>query len=196
MVPWIKSWFGAWRDESVVVSSPLPESIARERLAAGTMSRTRAAFSLSGLGAGGYRVVGRVGERHISLTAERPGLRNSWRPNLRGRLEPSETGSRFAGTVGWHPAVKAFCFVWLSPLVLLFVAMFIRAAVLTVIGDVTSPDLLACLIPLPFILAFVGITALGVWSSRREGAYLRSWLDDQLHNITPGSQPQPDQARR
>ncbi|MFC4066546.1 hypothetical protein [Actinoplanes subglobosus] len=77
MAGWLREWLRAWRTERLTLESPLPLPLVRERLIEGRMSYLRASFTP---GAGGYRVVGRVGERWVSLVAARAGVRNSWRP--------------------------------------------------------------------------------------------------------------------
>jgi hypothetical protein len=169
----------AWRSEPVVLVSRLPEHVARERLIEGSVPTLRAGLTLSGLG--GYRVVGRVGERRISLRAGKVGVRNSWRPVLRGRLEPDGAGCRLVGRLGLHPYVKVFSAVWLGGVTLVLVGLLVSAVV-----ETNGVALLYCLLPLGFIAFFAGLTALGTRIGRGEAAYLRSWLAERLQTAEAG----------
>lgn len=176
----MKTWFDAWRDERIELESPLPEHVARERMRAASVSYLRAGFSFGGLG--GYRVVGRVGEHWVRLSAGRVGIRNSWSPIFRGRLDPSLTGCRLAGKIGWHPLVKLFSVVWLGG-VSAFFLVFLGALIA---GQVTGLDVLAGLLPLGFIAFYVGLSSWGIGIGRRDAAYLRRWLNDQVQTAASG----------
>src|SRR5690348_6027856 len=109
---WIGFWLSGWRSEPVEFVSPLPVPEVRAVLREGSTSYLRSALSYGG--AGGYRVLGRVGERRVTLEAGRAGVRNSWRPVLHARLEAAGTGSRLTGRLGWSPVVKAISGGWLA----------------------------------------------------------------------------------
>jgi hypothetical protein len=170
---WVGDWLRAWRSEPVELSTPLPVEAVRERLAAGRGSRWRAGFMVGG---GGYHVVGRVGRRRVALTVVRAGMRNSWMPEVRGRLEATATGSRLVARIGWSPFVKAFSAVWLGVVTAIFLGAAGRAVALAVTGEITAPDALFCLVPLAFMAFFVGLSSWGMWAARDSEAYLRSWL--------------------
>ncbi|WP_143232932.1 hypothetical protein [Actinoplanes regularis] len=176
---WIKFWFGAWRSEPVVFVSPLSVRAARTALSEGSVSYSRAYPSFEG-GLDGYRVVGRVGEDEISLEARQVGMRNSWLPVMKGRLEPAGTGSRLAGTLGWPPVVKAFSALWLSFMCCIFLVLVIRVVTLALRGKAGGMDFLGCLVPLGFVLSFVGLTSWASYSGRGNAKYLRSWLAERL----------------
>ncbi|MEU8657670.1 hypothetical protein [Actinoplanes philippinensis] len=186
MAKWLSNWRRAWRTEPVTLGSPLPLPVARERLRAGRTTFWQALRS----GAGGYRVIGRVGERSVSLAAVRAGAQNSWRPELRGRLEPAETGSRLVGSIGWSPFVRIFSTVWLCGAGAAFVGLLAVGLDRALHGEV-SPALAACLVPLGFMASFVGITVLGVRWGRADEAYLRSWLADRLRTAGHVVPPRP-----
>lgn len=181
---WIKTWLSAWRVEPMVMLSPLSVQLVRERLTAGRISYFRAAFMLGG--EGGYRVVGRIGTHRITLEAAKVGVRNSWRPVLRGRLEPAGAGSRLVGTLGWHPAVKAFSALWLGAVSCFFLGFVVRAGVLAWNGNATGEEALLCLVPLAFIVFFVGLNAWAIRVGRDEARYLRSWLAERLQTADSG----------
>jgi hypothetical protein len=174
----VETWLRAWRSERVVLVSPLPVETVRTRLIEGTTSYVRSAFAYGGWG--DFRVVGRVGTQTISLQAVAGGLRNSWRPVARGRLEPVGTGSRFVGTLGWSPFVRTFSAVWLGGVGLIFVVLVGHAITLTWAGDASAGVFLVCLAPVGFVLFFIGLTSFGIWAGRREEKYLRSWMADRL----------------
>ncbi|MEU4217938.1 hypothetical protein [Actinoplanes sp. NPDC026623] len=158
--------------------SPLPVEAARARLIEGSSTGMEAFLDFSV--ADGYRVIGNVDTHWISLVAATMGVRNSWRPWLRGTLEPDGTGSRLAGTLGWAPLVKVFSALWFTGVALAFLTLAGRAATLTWSGDVTGADLLLCLPPLGMMLVFAGLITWTTHSGRRDEAYLRAWLAERL----------------
>ena len=170
----------AWRSEPVALESPLPLPVVRQRLKDGSVSYLRAGFAYGGLG--GYRVVGRVCDRTVSLQAARVGIRNSWRPVMRGRLEPAGTGTRLVGKLGWHPAVRVFSGVWVG----MAFGIFLVATGFAVAAPWDPKAFLVSLVPLGFVAFFVGLTALCIRLSRGEVAYLRSWLADRLQTAESG----------
>jgi len=101
--------FSGWRPERVEVASPLPAAEAVRCLALGVASWRDGVF---GPGPGEPRlVVGRVTSHWLILSTRRPGVRNGWSPVLHGQVVPDGTGSRFVGTIGWHPLARAFTVV-------------------------------------------------------------------------------------
>jgi len=182
---WVGSWLRAWRSEPMVLESPLPAPAARERLIANSVPYLP--FGLTSGDRGGLRVVGRVGPRQISLQAVDGGVRNSWRPSLRGRLEPLGTGSRFTGKLGWSPFVKAFSGLWLGGVGAIFLVLVIRAVAMARDGHATAEAFLVCLGPLGFVVFFIGLTTWGIRAGRREETYSRSWMADRLQTAEVGT---------
>ena len=184
MSRWFGIWLRAWRSEPWEFVSPLFVEEARTRLIEGSTSYLRSALTFGG--GGGFSVIGRVGTTRISLQAVQAGVRNSWRPLLRGRLEPAGTGSRFAGTIGWSPFIRAFSGLWLGGVCCFFLALAGRAAALAWRGEATADAFLICLAPLGFVLFFVALTSWGIHAGRREAEYLRSWMADRLQAAEAG----------
>lgn len=151
---------------------------------AGRTSYLRAFFMLGG--GGGYVVLGRVGQRRISLEAAKLGVRNSWRPVVRGRLEPAGTGCRFLGTIGMSPVIKAFSGFWLGGVICFFFAFVAIVVVRAVHGEATIGDFLTCLVPPSMVAGFVALTAWATLVDRGEATYLRSWLADRLQTAGVG----------
>ena len=180
---WVRNWLRAWRSQPLEFVSPLPVQAVRERLVVGRTSYLRA-FSM--LGGGGYVVVGRVGTRRISLEAAKLGVRNAWRPVMRGRLEPTGTGCRFVGTIGVSPFVKAFSGLWLGGMICAFFGFVAVVGVRAVRGEATGGDFLSCLVPPSMTAIFVALTAWGTLVDRGEATYLRSWLADRLQTAETG----------
>jgi hypothetical protein len=117
----------------------------------------------------------------------RPGIRNSWRPVLRGELVAEDDGCRLVGKLGVHPAVRAFCAVWLT-LVLSFCAIGLAIALSSAVAGRFRSALGglafsgAALLMLGF---FVGLTTFsGRWGHNDE-AYLQGWLRENLQSSTP-----------
>lgn len=190
MSRWIRMWLRGWRSEPLVLVSPLPVETVRTRLAEGSTTYSRAFFGLGG--GGGYVVLGHVGTHRVSLEAARVGLRNSWRPTMRGRLEPDGTGSRLVGHLGWAPFIKALSTVWLTGVGFFLLVSVSRAVDLTWSGDVTGEAFLICLAPLGMLLFFVGLTTWGTRVGLRDETYLRSWLAKRLQTADteiPGYRP-------
>jgi hypothetical protein len=158
--------------------SPLPVEVVRERLDADRIPYLRASFMVSGFGR--YHIVGRVGTRLIKLEARRTGIRNSWRPVLRARLEPKGTGSQLVGRIGMDPVVKVFSAFWLGAVSCVFLVGVVNAMVTTWSGDASGAAVLICLLPLGFMLFFVGLTAFATQLGRGQGTYLRLWLAERL----------------
>jgi hypothetical protein len=173
---WFRVWRDAWRGESWSLTSPLPVDVVRERLAEGSVSLLRATFPLGG----GYRVIGRIGPHRLRLEATRSGGRDAWRPILRGRLEPTATGSRLVGTVGVHPSVKVAVLAMGAALAVALIALCGFGVYRAVRGELSTPDVLAALPP-AVVLVFLGGTSLRrLPAGRLEVAYLRSWLTERL----------------
>lgn len=170
-------WLRAWLSEPVVLRSPLPVESVRARLIEGSISGLRDEFVL---GVGDYRVVGRVGSSWISLVARKGSARNSFRPVLRGWLEPDGAGCRLVGTFGWAPAVKAFVALWLGAGTCVFLGLVVDAVVRAFGGDATATGFVVCLIPLGYVLAGVAVVAKGSRVDRGEAWYFQSWLADRL----------------
>jgi hypothetical protein len=105
---------------------------------------------------------------------------------IRGSLEPAGTGSRLVGRLGWSPFVKVFSALWLSIVGCAFLGIAIRAVAMAWRGDATGGAFLVGLVPLGFLLLFVGMTAWGTRAGRREAVYLRSWLADRLQTAEAG----------
>jgi hypothetical protein len=159
----------------------------------GSVSNLRDNFVL---GVGECRVVGRIGASWISLEARRGATRNSFRPVLRGQLEPDAAGCRLVGTFGWAPVVKAFVALWLGVGCCIFLGLFVHAVLLAIGGDDAGLDFLICLIPLGYVLAGVAITARGTHVDRTEAWYFQSWLADRLQASVglPTYPPSPEET--
>jgi hypothetical protein len=183
MYRWLGGWISSWRNEPVELQSPLPVDVARQRL------RTeRNSFFLQRPTADGgntrFRVTGHVGAHRISLQADAMGGRNSWRPVLRAHLEPTGTGSRLSGTLGWHPWTKVLSAVWMAIAGISLLDVLVHAAAVMSTGDITAAGegLLLCLIPLSLAAFLIGAMTWGARSGRAEALILRLWLADRIHS--------------
>ncbi|MCA2212570.1 hypothetical protein [Jidongwangia harbinensis] len=85
MRSWVTDLLAAWRGERIVLSSRMPVEVACRWLSGNSAS-----------GAGDV----------IRRSAAKLNTRSAWRPVLRGRLFPADSGSRFVGVLGWDPALK------------------------------------------------------------------------------------------
>jgi hypothetical protein len=177
---WIKMWWRGWRSEPLVMVSPLPVEAARARLNEGSTSYLRSVFAYLG-GEGGYKIYGRADTDGLSFLAAKSGSRNSWRPGVRGRLEPDGTGSRLVGSLGIPPSVKALSALWFAMMGFFFLFT-------------ATSGLIICLAPLGAMFFFVALTAWGMHVGRGEKTYLRSWLVNRLQTAEsgiPGYRPWP-----
>ncbi len=175
------------------LASPASVDDVRKRIKAGLTSSFRAAYS----NRGGQHVIGRVGRRRLSLTAITAGVRNSWCPSVRGRLEPTATGSRFVGRLGWSIFTLVFSATWLGLAFCLFLALLGHAIVLASNGDAGAPVFLVCLAPLGGMVLFFGLSSWGIHVARKDEVYLRSWLEERLRTAGSGIrgyQPWQDRA--
>jgi len=157
---WAKDLRAAWRTESIVLSSPMPIEVARGWLFGGQ--------------AGGNRdVVRRAGANLNTRTA--------WRPVLRGRLLPIESGSTFVGILGWDPGLRFRTCCLLGTSAALFA---IGAATLTLslfTGESHPVGVfLVCLGGFGAFTLTAGIVA-GYRETQGQLSYLRSWITGQMN---------------
>jgi hypothetical protein len=169
----------AWRDERVELASPLSADEARARLRDALRSPVRSRLELGG-STGTYDLAGRIGADRLMLSTARVGLRNSWAPVVRGRLEPADGGSRLVARMGWHPGIKAVSALWLL------------GAAVAVPGLIAAGDAQFALVPLGMLVLFVALMVWGERGGRRVTVRLREFLAERL-DATP-STPARDTA--
>jgi hypothetical protein len=127
-------------------------------------------------------IIGKVSRRRVRLAAIRPGVRNSWRPILRGKLTADDGGCRLVGGIGWHPLVRAFTAVCLGLLATFFGRGLASALSSRSSGDTTGElHALAFLaISLAFGVFFVVLASVASRWGRKDEEYLREWLVHKL----------------
>ncbi len=174
--------FSGWRPERVEVVSPLPAAEAVRCLSLGVASWRDGVF---GTGPGQPRlVVGQVTSHSLMLSAPRPGVRNAWSPVLRGQLVSDGTGSRFVGTIGWHPLVRALTAVAL----VVSVAMVAVIEVQVVRPDVGHHPSTGAAVGVLGLAAFwLALPALASRLGVADGEYLRRWVAAVLEEAAPAS---------
>lgn len=175
-------WIRGLRSVPVEVASPMPVEAASCALANEVTSYGSAMLSGLGLGLGPRIVIGKVEGDYVRLQALRPGIRNSWRPILIGRLVPAPQGSQLVGQLGMSSFVKTFSALWLG-----FVAMFFAGGLLGIVVELlrgdpskTIPFLAVAGIALGFTAFFIGLTALGSKMGDNDVAFLRQWVAEYL----------------
>jgi hypothetical protein len=177
----VRQWLRLWQDERIEMLSSLSVPAVVEQLADVTSSR---GLVLRGMetGWGSRIVVGEVSRGRLRLRAMRPGVRNSFRPVLRGELTPTSDGCVLIATIGWHPAVRVFNILWISTW-----AVFILTGVAGCVGLAASGDeanamgmLAFAGVTLVFGAVFAGLLAFGGWLGRKDEEFLRSWLNVRL----------------
>jgi hypothetical protein len=180
-------WFRLWRDSRIEMSSPLPVQDAELRLAKG-LTRWRGLFGMGSWpeGSGSRVVVGSVSHGRVRLTAMRPGVRNSWRPVLRGELTAAPDGCRLVARLGWHPAVRVFGIVWLGFVAFLLVIGAGNAVTAGASGHGTQAarDLTFVAIAVGFVAFDVGLSTIASRWARKDGEFLLSWLNQTLQSRT------------
>lgn len=178
------TWLSSWRDQCFVVSSPLTVDDARRRLRDGLTTRGPA-FAVGLASITESRVVrGQVRQESVRLVAMRPGVRNSWRPVLRGRLQATDIGCQLACRLGWDPFVRVFTACWLGAVLLGFVHGVVTTVGRAWTGDFATLRDSATLIggTLGSALFIVGLTTLARRLSRGDVAHLRTWLAERLQS--------------
>lgn len=85
---------------------------------------------------------------------------NSWRPTLRARIEPKDSGSSLRGRIGVHPFVIVFTSAYLG-----------FAGLISLIGLIGGIVPMA-LIPAGMCLFALALTGMGRYSARDEGPAL------------------------
>jgi hypothetical protein len=172
-----------WRDQRFVVASSMSVDDARRRLSEDLASR-RVAVQYAGehdLG-GADVVVGRLRGPHLTVTVTQPGVRNSWRPILRGRLDAARSGSQLVCRVGWHPLTRALSFIWLAVAAFGLAINLVRAGGNLLSGQVVSaahPATVAA-VCLGMGLFLSAVATAATWQARNVAACLRAWATDRL----------------
>jgi len=157
---WVKDLQAAWRTESIVLSSPMPIEVARGWLSGGQAGANR---------------------DFIRRAAADLNTRTTWRPVLRGRLLPTESGSAFVGTLGCDPGMKILSCCLLGAFTVMFLI-----GVPTLISSLLSGGLnevgilLTCLGVLGVISGIAGIVA-GYRETEGQLSYLRSWITGHMN---------------
>ncbi|MBB4763295.1 hypothetical protein ACFQFC_03760 [Amorphoplanes digitatis] len=162
-----------WRDAPIRIPSSLSPAEAARRL---TEARTASSFWSARAPLDGSRiVVGRVSTDEITLTARQAYVRNSWRPVLEARLEPVPGGCELVGTIGWNPLVRMFTAVWLTGAGLLTLGSLLAGLTFG-----TAEALAVTGAGLAMLSFGVALTTFGGRSGRRDGQFLKGWLDRHL----------------
>ena len=177
----VRQWFRLWRAERIQMTSSLPVHAAMERLADGVTSSWGTVMH-GEEGWGSRIVVGEVSQRRLRLTAKRPGVRNSFRPVLRGELSPASEGCVLIGTIGWHPVVRVFSFLWLSGVAAFFLTGVVGSVGMAVSGQGRSAlgMLVFAGVAVGFAAFFAGLLAFGGWLGRKDEEFLLDWLSGRL----------------
>lgn len=135
----------------------------------------------SPMGRGSSPVLGRVTDGHVVVLARQVG-RNAWSWTFHGSITPA-AGSRLSGTVGAPRATMVAASVWCALCAVFLVALLVPALD-ALAGGVTGAHLRSvagALVPLGFLVAFVGLARIATRDAARRwadvDASLRDWLD-------------------
>jgi hypothetical protein len=153
---WVTDLLAAWRGEPLVLSSTMPVDVARRWLGVGSSDEIR-------------------------RTAAQLNTRASWRPVLRGRLLPADSGSQFVGILGWDPMLKMLTCCLTS----VFAAVFLAGVTVVFFSALTpvsrlTPGLAMAASGLFGVITLVASTVVGYRETRGQTAYLRSWITGQM----------------
>jgi len=178
----VRAWLRLWRDERIQLPSSLPVLSALHQLADGVTSPQELFVHGMEPGWGSRIVVGTVSQRRLRLKAMSPWVRNSFRPVLRGELTPASDGCVLTGTIGWHPAVRVFIFVWLTGVAVFFLTGVVGAAGFAAAGQGSSAlGMLAfAAVAVGFAAFFMCLLALGGRLGPKDEEFLRDWLSESL----------------
>jgi hypothetical protein len=162
MRSWVADLLAAWRGERIALSSPMPVEVARRWLSGD-----------SAPGAGDV----------IRRSAAKLNTRSTWRPVLRGRLLPADSGSTFVGVLGWDPALKVLTCCLVGAFAVLSLTGTTVAAVSGAHGGwrAAGPALAMVGFGLFGILAGLASALIGYRETRDQTAYLRSWITGQMN---------------
>ena len=135
-------------------------------------------------GLGPRIVAGRVSPDYVRLAAMRPGVQNGWRPSFRGKLAPHGAATQLVGKMGVPTAVKIFSAVWLGGVACFFVIGLVGSLDELARGRVADAGgwFVFTAATLGFASFFMGLTWLAGRSGKKDEAYLRQWLQDQLQS--------------
>jgi hypothetical protein len=166
------------------MASDLPIDVVRERLRTRSITYRQAAFR----GGVSYGVLGRIGEHDIAVQAGYIATAGLGRPALRGRLEPTATGTRADVRISRYLPLMWFGAVFVALAAAAFLYLVAVSAGEAFTGHLTGAEVAGCLVPVPLGALFAAVSLLGTLSGRREVRYLKSWLADCL-GTSPDRQP-------
>ncbi len=119
----------------------------------------------------------------IRRSAAKLNTRSTWRPVLRGRLLPADSGSTFVGFLGWDSALKVLtCCLFGAAAGLLLTGTTV-AAVSAAHGGwrAAAPGMSLAGFGLFGVLTSLASTLVGYRETRAQTDYLRSWIIGQMN---------------
>jgi len=126
-------------------------------------------------------VTGSVSSR-IRLTAFVPGVRNSWRPTFRGRLQARDGAAELVGSFGFFPGVRAFSLFWAGGVAVFGLVALIVTVVMLAQGKWDDARTAGFLLVVGVGMLLFGLV-LNSGASRlgdRDEQWLSRWLEDRL----------------
>jgi hypothetical protein len=182
VMPMVDAVADAWRVRPISVPSVLRPRDARARIHAGLLADDRKWRELDMatrlLGPWPRTVQGRFSGWSMTLRRRTQGRRNSWGPQLVGRIVTIAGGrSQVRGYIGVPLFVRIFTAVWLSMAIVLELIA-VLAAVQHGLRDVPIPLLI---IPLGLFAFGLTLAVAGTRAGREEEAFLLEWLTRQVN---------------
>lgn len=159
---WVADLLAAWRGERISLFSPMPLEVARRWLSGD-----------SPLEAGDV----------VRRSAAKLNTRSTWRPVLRGRLLPAESGSTFVGFLGWDPALKVLTCCLFGA----FAGLFLTGTTVAVVSAAhggwraAAPGMALAGFGLFGVFTSLASTLIGYRETRDQTDYLRSWITGQMN---------------
>jgi len=127
------------------------------------------------------QVAGSVSKSSVSLR-KRISYRNSFQTVLRASLKPSAVGTEIISTIGLHPHVKIFMFIWFGGLTIIGGTIFV-VALSFVFGEsahISIGAVMGMLIPPGMAVFGIGLLKFGKYLARDESILLIDFITDRL----------------
>ncbi|MFH2044876.1 MAG: hypothetical protein ABIK92_07000 [Pseudomonadota bacterium] len=127
------------------------------------------------------QIAGRVSKRSISIS-KRIYYRNSFQTVLRASLKPIPSGTEIISTIGLHPFVKIFMFIWFGGLIIIGGIIFVIALSSFFKENSRSEigSIMGILIPPGMAIFGIALLKFGKYLARDESKVLQKFLIDLL----------------
>ena len=126
------------------------------------------------------QVAGRVSEKFISIR-KKIRYRNSFQTVMLASLKAGVKGTEITATIGLHPFVKPFMFMWFGGVIVIGGIILVISLLSLITGKPASGmGVLGVLIPLAIAIGGTGLLKFGIYLARGEAEFLKAFLIDLL----------------